>query len=245
MSGIGSEFQKRTIYTHHNIGGRALDWTKKPPAFKRYKASRSINLCKPKIEGGIPLWQTLKTRRSWRDFEETPISFETLSQLIWATQGITGVEGDTLFRTAPSAGGLFPIETYLVINRVEGLESGLYHLFLPEWKLELLSAGNLGRTLAQAALGQGMMSKAAANFIWTAVIYRSAWKYEQRAYRYIYLDSGHICQNLYLACESLKLGCCAVGAFFDGDVNQLLGVDSNEETAVYLAAVGKKLKTNQ
>jgi len=135
---------------------------------------------------------------------------------------------------------LFPIETYLVINRVDELEPGLYHLFLPEWELEFLSPGSYGPRLAQAALGQRMMATAAVDFIWTAVAYRSAWKYEQRTYRYIYLDTGHICQNLYLACESLKLGCCAVGAFFDGDANQLIAADGNEETLIYMAAVGKK-----
>jgi len=239
MQGIGTEFQELTSYTPKNIGGRGLDWSAKPPAFKRYEAPR-IPLLNPEIEGGIPLWKALQRRRSYRDFTENPISVDTLAQLVWATQGVTAMAGDSLFRTAPSAGGLFPIETYLVINHVEGLESGLYHLFLPEWELEFLSPGNYGAPLAQAALSQGMMAKAAVDFVWTAVVYRSAWKYEQRAYRYIYLDVGHICQNLYLACESLDLGCCAVGAFFDKEANQLIGVDGNEETVIYMAAVGNK-----
>ena len=239
MQGIGTDFQELTSYTRRNVGGRSLDWTSKPPAFKRYEAPR-VALTAPEIEGGMAIWKTLQKRRSHRDFAEVSIPSETLSQLLWATQGVTAVGGDTLFRTAPSAGGLFPIETYLVVNQVEGLDPGLYHLFLPEWELEFLSPGNYGVRLAQAALSQGMIAKAAVDFIWTAVIPRSAWKYEQRAYRYIYLDAAHICQNLYLACESLDLGCCAVGAFFDSEVNQLVGVDGNDETVVYMAAVGKK-----
>ncbi len=239
MQGIGTDFQELTSYTRRNVGGRSLDWSKKPPTFKRYEAPR-IPLATPEIEGGMPVWKAMQRRRSHRDFSEDSISSETLSQLIWATQGVTAVAGDTLFRTAPSAGGLFPIETYLVINRVEKLESGLYHLFLPEWELEFLSPGNYGVPLAQAALDQGMMAQAAVDFVWTAVIPRSAWKYEQRAYRYIYLDAAHICQNLYLACEAFGLGCCAVGAFFDSEANQLIGVDGNEETVIYMAAIGKK-----
>ena len=128
---------------------------------------------------------------------------------------------------------------------MESLESGLYHLFLPEWELELLSSGSLGKALAEAALGQEIMAYAAVDFVWTAVIPRSAWKYDQRAYRYIYLDAGHVCQNLYLACEALGLGCCAVGAFFDEDVNHLLGVDGENETVVYMAAAGPYGNLNQ
>ncbi len=239
MQGIGADFQELTSYTRRNVGGRALDWSNKPPAFKRYKAPR-ISLPTPEISGGLPLWEAMQKRRSFRELDESDISLEDFSQLLWATQGITAVAGDTLFRTAPSAGGLFPIETYLVVNRVASMEPGLYHLFLPEWELEFLSPGRYGVSLAQAALSQGMMAKAAVDFVWTAVIPRSAWKYEQRAYRYIYLDAAHICQNLYLACESLGLGCCAVGAFFDSEANQLIGVDGNDETVVYMAAVGNK-----
>ena len=197
------------------------------------------------VKGGRPLWEVLQRRRSRRDFVEDSLAWDALSQLLWAVQGVTGVGGDTLFRTAPSAGGLFPIETYLVINRVESLKSGLYHLFLPEWELELLSSGSLGKALAEAALGQEIMASAAVDFVWTAVIPRSAWKYDQRAYRYIYLDAGHVCQNLYLACEALGLGCCAVGAFFDEDVNHLLGVDGENETVVYMAAAGPYGNLNQ
>ena len=241
---VGAEFQDKTCYTRQNLGRDRLNWEEKPPTFKRYETVRRIHLKHPLVEGGMTLWDALQVRRSRREFEDTPLSLEVLSQLIWATQGVTGVAEDTLFRTAPSAGGLFPIETYLVVNKVISLETGLYHLFLPEWELEFLFAGNLGVPLARAALNQGMLSQAAVDFVWTAVVPRSVWKYEQRAYRYIYLDAGHICQNLYLACESLELGCCAVGAFFDGEVNKILGVDGKNEMAVYLAAVGKQPPRN-
>jgi SagB-type dehydrogenase family enzyme len=240
MQGSGTTFQEQTKYTPEEIRGRTLDWDNKPPVFKRYEAARRVKLPTPHLENGVPLWHALQTRRSIRSFQNSAISMKTLAGLLWASQGVTGISGNTLFRTAPSAGGLFPVETYLVVNRVADLQEGLYHFFLPEWELEFLSAGKLGPGLAHAALGQTIMAESAVNFIWTAVIKRSAWKYRQRAYRYIYLDAGHICQNLYLACESLGLGCCAVGAFFDDEANQLLGVEGNEETVIYMAATGRK-----
>jgi len=241
----GIRFQEQTKYTPEKVRGCALNWDSKPPVFKRYEAAGRIKLPAPFLENGVSLWRALQARRSIRSFQDNTISVESLAVLLWASQGVTGVAGDTLFRTAPSAGGLFPIETYLVVNKVIDLQEGLYHLFLPEWELEFLSADKLGPGLAHAALGQTIMAESAVSFVWTAVIKRSTWKYRQRAYRYIYLDAGHICQNLYLACESLKLGCCAVGAFFDDEANQLLGVDGNEETAIYMAAAGKKQQSKE
>jgi SagB-type dehydrogenase family enzyme len=93
--------------------------------------------------------------------------------------------------------------------------------------------------LCSAALGQTMVRECAAVFIWTAVVARSKWKYRERAYRYIYLDAGHIGQNLYLAAVALGLGCCTIGAFFDDEVNEVLNIDGTEETAVYMGIVGK------
>ena len=109
------------------------------------------------------------------------------------------------FRTAPSAGALYPIETYLFARAVAGLAPGFWHLDVPGWRLELVRAGELAWELAEAALGQGMVAQAAATFLWTAVVERSAWKYGQRAYRYIYLDAAHIAAHLGLAAEALGL----------------------------------------
>jgi SagB-type dehydrogenase family enzyme len=105
--------------------------------------------------------------------------------------------------------------------------------------LETIAQGSFGRDLAEAALGQDMVRTASVVFIWTAIVQRSKWKYRERAYRYIYLDGGHIGQNLYLAASALNLGCCTIGALFDEEVNQLIGVDGKEETVVYMGAVGK------
>ncbi len=187
----------------------------------------------------MPLWTVITKRRSQRTFTQEPISLSALSQLLWATQGITYSAFEYPFRACPSAGALYPIETYLAVNRVEGLTPGIYHLYVPERLLEILAEGAFGRDLAEAALGQGMARTASVVFIWTAVVQRSKWKYKERGYRYIYLDGGHIGQNLYLAATALDLGCCTIGALFDEEVNRLIGVDGTEETVVYMGAVGK------
>jgi len=168
------------------------------------------------------------------------VSAEDLSQLLWATQGITARTSYYSFRTAPSAGALYPVETYVLVNRVVGLSAGIYHYDVRRHRLEVLRKGNSGAELTRAALGQEMIREAAFVFIWTAVVARTRRKYSDRAYRYIYMEAGHICQNAYIAAEALGLGCCAVGAFFDSEVNSLIGIDGKDEVSLYLCAVGRK-----
>ena len=120
-----------------------------------------------------------------------------------------------------------------------GLKPGIYFLRVGEFALERKKEGDFSSQIARAALDQEMAHDAAAVFVWVAVIRRSSQKYQQRAYRYIYLDCGHIAQNLYLAATALRLGCCAIAAFYDEEVNRLVDVDGREETALYLAAIGK------
>jgi SagB-type dehydrogenase family enzyme len=131
------------------------------------------------------------------------------------------------------------VETYLLVNNVETLEKGIYHFRPHYFDLEFLREGDISGDLARAALGQSMVVGSQVTFIWSAVIERSKWKYRERAYRYIYLDAGHIAQNLYLAGEALGLSVCAIAAFFDDEVNRLVGLDGVKETTIYLATVGR------
>jgi SagB-type dehydrogenase family enzyme len=163
---------------------------------------------------------------------------EHLSSLLWATQGVTAEYGETLFRTAPSAGALYPVETYIFANQVETLEKGIYHFRPREFDLELIREEDLAKELSFGALGQNMVLQAHVTFLWSAVVERAKWKYRQRAYRYIYLDAGHIAGNLYLAGEALGLGVCTIGALFDDPVNNILGIDGEEETIIYMATAG-------
>lgn len=241
MSGIGDRFQKETKYDPGKLGGHALDWNRRPEPFKTYPDSLSVvALPKPALHGGPDIWKCLLGRRSRRHYEESPLTLAFLASLLWGTQGITAEHGETLFRTAPSAGALYPVETYLFANRVKTLEAGIYHFRPGHFDLEFLRQGDLSGELAAAALGQDMVRRAPVTFLWSAVVERAKWKYGERAYRYIYLDAGHIAQNLYLAGEALGLGVCGIGALFDDEVNAILGIDGIQETILYMATVGTR-----
>jgi SagB-type dehydrogenase family enzyme len=240
QSGIGERFQEETKYFPDKMGGHSLDWERMPKRFKSYPESTlRISLPKPDLTKHASLWDVILKRRSGRNYASDPgLPLNTLSTLLWATQGVTAEAGDFQFRSAPSAGALYPIETYLLARAVEGLDQGIYHFRPQGFDLEFIKSGDFSRSMAQAALGQGMVANAQVTFIWTAIVERSKWKYRQRAYRYIYLDAGHIAQNLYLAGTAAGLGVCGIGALYDDIVNAILGVDGTEETVVYMASVG-------
>ena len=237
---LGQVYQQSTKYSRSSLGGRNLDLKNRPESYKEYDGEYQ-KLPGPAYEGGKSLWQTMLERSSLRNYTGEEINSRELGQLLWAAAGATRTNAgrDFYFRTAPSAGGLYPIETYIQINRVKGFNPGIYHYSVPKHGVHLLQEGDFGATLAQAALGQNMVKKAAANLLWTAVTHRTFWKYGQRGIRYIYMDAGHAGQNLYLAATALGLGCCSIGAFFDDEINKLIGVDGEDETIVYMASVGK------
>ncbi len=236
--GVGDIFQQETKYQRGHLPGGYLDWASKPETYKRYPSAPKVQLEPPKVESGAPLWEVLGRRRSVRTFKKEPLAKSELSQLLWAAQGIIHPEYE--FRTAPSAGALYPVETYLVVNSIEQIEPGVYHYAVDRHELEQLRAGDFRLQVAQSALDQEMVYHANVVFIWTAVFARSKWKYRQRAYRYIYLDAGHIAQNVALAAVALNLGSCQVGALYDKEVNALLGVDGTEESAIYMTVVGRE-----
>jgi SagB-type dehydrogenase family enzyme len=238
MSGTGDRFQRETKYEPGKMPGHKLDWGTKPDLYKEYPQAGKIELpaFEPAREMGLD--KTLRQRKSIRDFQAGPISMGQLAYLLWASTGIQRVEDGYEFRTAPSAGALYPIETYVVVNNVKSLEPGAYHYAIRSHQLEQLEQRDLRRQIAAAALGQGMCATAAAVFIWSAVFERCKWKYGQRAYRYIYLDAGHIAENLALAAVSLNLGTCEIGALYDDHVNAIIGIDGIEESTICMAAVG-------
>lgn len=238
--GIGDRFQEETKYCRGKMPGGHLDLSCKPEVYKTYPDRKRIEL--PPFEF-IPasLADILKKRKSIRRFSQKPLTLKQLSCLLWASSGIQRREWGHEFRTAPSAGALYPVETYLVVNNAEDLPRGIYHYSIKDHVLEELKQGDFRREITRAALDQGMCVECCTVFVWTAVFSRMKWKYNQRAYRYIYLDAGHIGQNLALTSVSLELGSCQIGAFFDDEVNALLEIDGVEESAIYLSAVGYAL----
>jgi len=239
VEGIGDRFQGETKYIRDRLPAGYLDWRKKPGPYKDYPEAPRVKLPEPNRAGGMPVWEAIKGRRSVRDFKTSPLSAADLSQVLWAAQGVTKVIGGHALRSAPSAGALYPIETYLSAQMVEGIEPGIYHYGIREHELELLRGGDFREALAGAALDQGFLVESAVVFAWTAVFARSKWKYKERAYRYVYLDAGHIAQNVALAAVALGRGSCQIAALYDDEVNALLGVDGKEESIIYMTALGR------
>ena len=244
MPGVGDEFHSSTKYERGKLPGHRLDWSTKPSVYKKYPDAQKIDLPPPVVQGGPGLWETIRTRRSIRAYTLEPMKLEELSQILWATQGITASIGEHRLRTVPSAGALYPIETYLLVNRVEGLEPGLYHFDVETYQLDILKLGDFSKEVTAGALDQQIAERASVVFIWSAIFQRSKWKYLQRAYRYIFLDAAHIAQNLALAAQGLGLGSCQIGALYDDFLNELLDLNITGESVIYLSSVGKPSRSS-
>lgn len=194
-----------------------------------------------------PLGVLLENRCSRRRYDGRPLTREELSFLLWAAQGVKGINEYRTLRTAPSGGARHPLELYAFVNRVAGLPQGLYHYLALENQLERLGCrANQTDQLTCALAGQEFAGNAPVCLVWTAVPYRSEWRYDVHGHKDVLLDAGHSCQNVYLACEELKLGCCALAAYDQEALDELLGLpfsaptDSREaEFAVYACCVGR------
>lgn len=144
-------------------------------------------------------------------------------------------------RTVPSAGARHAFETYLLINRVDGIQPGLYRYIALEHALLAVDlAEGIAQRLTDACYYQKQVLHSAVTFFWAAALERMAWRYVERGYRYLHLDAGHVCQNLYLAAEVIRAGVCAIGAFDDETLNGLLGLDGENDFVVYAASTGKR-----
>jgi len=188
----------------------------------------------------MPVGEAILRRESVRDYAGTPLSLEALSALLWATQGVRKVLGPgCALRTVPSAGSRHAFETYLVVERVTGLAPGLYR-YLPfdHQLVQLARADGLGKEAAAACLGQHFVAEAAVTLFWTTLPERMEWRYDRAAHKVIAIDVGHVGQNLYLACEAIGAGTCAIAAYDQQACDALLGVDGVDEFTIYVAPVG-------
>jgi threonine aldolase len=179
-------------------------------------------------------------RRSRRKFSAEPISLEELSFLLWASQGVRGARKDRfILRTVPSGGSRHPLDTHIYARRVTGLQPGLYRFMPVEHALVMSAPASPALDAAFDAALFGQLWNCATLFVWTAVPYRTEWRYPTAAGKIVLLDAGHACQALYSACEALDLGTCAIGAYDQTPMDKVLGVDGQEEFAVYAAPVGR------
>jgi SagB-type dehydrogenase family enzyme len=241
LENYGDQFQNKSKYTRENLPRHRLDWSNKPDTYKIYNNPiEVIDLPKPDFPINTDFWEIIRNRHSTRKFSQKSLNLEKLGLLIYGISGINRNLPHFEFRTVPSAGGLYPIETYLIVNNVSNLERGVYHYQIQNHMLEYIKQGDFKKKASEACLGQAIAYHSAVNFVWTAMIERSKWKYLQRCYRYIYLDAGHIGQNLYLVGEALNLGVCTIGAIFDDELNNILDIDGKKETAIYVGVVGTK-----
>ena len=215
-----------------------------PPAQKPVPAGTPlIRLPQPAEWQLLPcdLATAIGRRESHRRFRPDPLSLAEVAFLLWSTQGVRRLLHEAaVLRTVPSAGCRHPFETYLAVSRVGDLPAGLYrYLPLDHALVSAVTPDNLPARLVAAVRGQRFAAEAAATFIWTAVPARTEWRYGEASYKVIALDAGHLCQNLYLACEAIGAGTCAIAAYNQELADELVGVDGGEEFVVYLAPVGK------
>ncbi len=193
--------------------------------------------------GRTPLIDAMRNRRSHRKYSGGSLTIEEVSFLLWATQGVRSISKGNVhtLRTTPSAGARHPLETYVIANRIEGLRSGIYRYLPLLHKLCLVWESEPGfkERVIEGVRGQSFVAEGAAVFVWTIVPYKSEWRYLTRAHKVSALDAGHVCQNLYLASESIGAGTCAIAAYDQEKMDDLLGVDGIEEFTLYLASVGK------
>ncbi len=241
-------FMKSNYEEMKNIVSDQMKDLPQPPLQKEFdKDSEIIDLipiATIKIKNDN-LIQNIESRKSHRQYKDEPLTLEELSFLLWASQGVKSVyernnKSYATLRTVPSGGARHPFETYLLINNITGLKRGLYRYLAIEHKLMFIcKIENQSERIIDATLNQKFTGKAAVVFIWSCIAYRGEWRYNIAAHKAMLLDAGHICQNLYLACEGIKAGTCAIAAYDQEKVDKIIDVDGENEFSVYLSPVGK------
>ena len=215
-----------------------------PPVQKPVADGAELIRLPERSDWNIPSYDlvgAIANRESHRRFNNAPLRLDELAFLLWATQGVRAIRHEAaVLRTVPSAGCRHPFETYLAVQRVTGLEPGLYRYLPLDHALVLeQEPPNLAARVIAACRGQAFAGRAAVTFFWTAVMARTEWRYAEASYKVIALDAGHLCQNLYLACEAIGAGTCAIAAYNQDLADELVAVDGNEELTVYISPVGK------
>ncbi len=245
MKELFADFLSKTAYSQLSPTPQGLGVPQPPLELPVPEEAALIEL--PKAEDlripPVELRAMIEQRRSIRRYADRPLSLDELSYLLWLTQGVKRVTPrPATLRNVPSAGARHAFETFVLVNRVEGLEPGLYRFIATRHALLRLPAPpDVTGQVMEAAHGQESIPQSAVTFIWAAVTERMSWRYVERSMRYLFLDAGHVCQNLYLAAEAIGCGVCAIAAYEDEVMNAVLGLDGVDQFVIYLGTVGKKL----
>lgn len=243
----GRQFLKSPINTPADMMDSDEDReTEAPPIQKGYPEDAELVVLVPAKEfsiGDTSFVDVARNRRSRRKYTSKALTLEEISFLLWAVQGIHRVskKAPVTYRTVPASGGIHPFETYVAVNNVENIHEGLYRYLPVEHKLVLLKhiGSDWLAQLGHACRGQEFVSKGAVVFIWTAIPYRTEWRYANEAHKSIALALGHVCQNLYLASEAIGVGTCAITAYAQKAMDTLIDVDGEHEFTVCVAPAGK------
>jgi SagB-type dehydrogenase family enzyme len=206
------------------------------PAFSQTIKSGIIKLPEPVKDGSISVEQALLNRRSSRSFSNDPLTIQDVAQLLWAAQGVTNEMG---FRTAPSAGAIYPLEIYVASGNVNKLSPGLYHYLSESHDLELVASGDHRITIYEAALSQAGVKDAQAVFIFCGVFPRTIEKYGRRGMQYVFMEAGHAAQNILLQAEAMGFAHLPIGAFNDDVLREIMKIDENTYP-LYIIPVGHK-----
>lgn len=200
----------------------------------------------PEVENDIltkdNIYDCIMDRKSNRIYKDEELSLKELSFLLKTTAGIKEIKGNGYvgLRPVPSAGGRHPFETYLAVSNIEGLKKGIYRYLPLEHKLLLIKEENdIANIVSEGANRQKFVKSAQVTFIWSCIPYRTEWRYAHRSYKIMLLDAGHICHGLYLSCESIGLGTCAIASYNQKFMDELIGIDGEEEFTVYMSPVGR------
>jgi SagB-type dehydrogenase family enzyme len=242
---IGKEFMQRTQHAYLSLPGEKSGIAQPSLEIPIPENARHIPLSKPPFPHipEIDLFSAIQERRSVREYTKQPINLEELSFLLWTTQGVQEIsDRPATMRPVPSAGARHALETFVLLNNVKSMEKGVYrYAALENVLLEVTHDSGKIEGIAKACRSsQPICEASAAMFIWVAVAERMTWRYSERGYRFLHLDAGHVCQNLYLAAGAINCGACAIGGYNDLQINEILDLDGDDLFVIYLAAVGKR-----
>ena len=217
------------------VGGAVFNYFKRDQSAPEITPGEWIALPRPASDSQTSIEKALLDRRSIRNYSSAPLSLPEISQLLWAAQGITRPGG---YRTAPSAGALYPLEVYLISGDIDQLPAGVYRYHPEDHKLEQLIKGDVRRELSTAALNQEFVQDAPAVILISAVYERTTGKYGQRGIQYVHMEVGSVAENIYLQAQSLDLGTVFIGAFHDDQVRQVVAL-GKEEIPMGIMPIGK------
>lgn len=206
---------------------------------KNSKTDKNTKIKLPKYSfRGLSVEEAILKRRSVREYSEKPLSISEVSHILFSAYGITHIVNGFELRASPSAGALYPIEIYFAAHNIEGINEGIYHYIPQNHSVEIIKKGNFREEILKACLSQETFLTSSLTIIYTAVFRRTTSKYGERGYMYIYIEVGHIAQNVALQCVSLGLSSCVVGAFYENKINKIIGVDGKEQSSIYIQTIG-------